>query len=234
MNLEKAKPILFNTEMVRAILKGRKTCTRRIIKKNKIDDILSSQARTGNADVSDEKSIKLLIDSPYNIGDILYVRESWKIEEYYDSESLIVYKANGHKEMEYESEGKVYSKLWKFADRTGRIGWIPSIHMPKEVARIFLKVTDVRVERLQDITVEQSTKEGCESSCVMCGNIKHGKCSGNSRKLNDCLIDQIYSPFKELWDSTVKKSDNDTYGWDANPWVWVIGFERVEEKHERY
>lgn len=85
-------------------------------------------------------------------------------------------------------------------------GWKPSIHMPKEAARIWLKVTDVRAERLQDIGIE-----GCEKEGVWCGN------NGD-----------IFA-FMKLWDSTIKKPDIDCYGWNANPWVWVIGFGRCEK-----
>ena len=77
--------------------------------------------------------------------------------------------------------------------------WHPSIHMPREAARIFLRVTDVRVERVQDIDDDGVVAEG----------------------LN------IGDPFDELWDSTIKPADRALYGWDANPWVWVIEFERI-------
>ena len=88
--------------------------------------------------------------------------------------------------------------------------WYPSIHMPKEAARIWLKVTDVRVERLQDITEIQAQAEGCNSGLLT------GPCNARGQ-------------FENLWNRTIKKSDIDTYGWKANPWVWVIEFERCEK-----
>ena len=96
-----------------------------------------------------------------------------------------------------------------------RIHWHPSIHMPKEAARIWLKVTDVRVERLQDITSEQICKEGVE---VEEPHVLNGE-------------EKRYA-FSSLWNSTIKKSDLDRYGWDASPWVWVIEFERCEKPAE--
>ena len=89
--------------------------------------------------------------------------------------------------------------------------WRPSIHMPKDAARIFLRVTDVRLGRLQEVGDEQAEKEGCF------GYRTEGKF--------------VVSPtlhFMETWDATIKKGDIDKYGWKANPWVWVIGFEVME------
>ena len=83
------KPILFNTEMVRAILDGRKTCTRRVVKKDKVDAVLSSPARMGNPDIPDDRFIKCLCTAPCEIGDILYVRETWA-PMYPDEASKIV------------------------------------------------------------------------------------------------------------------------------------------------
>lgn len=97
--------------------------------------------------------------------------------------------------------------------------WKPSIHMPKEAARIWLKVTDVRVERLQEITRLSVQKEGIE--------VDPKECAGKFD-----FITELFLLFQELWDSTIKKSDLDSYGWDANPYVWVIEFERCEKPKE--
>lgn len=109
----------------------------------------------------------------------------------------------------------------EYVDNQTKLIWRPSIHMPKEAARIFLRVTDVRVERLQDITVEQAIKEGTPDVWF---NFAH------KMKLIDTLkgIDLPNRNFIKIWNSTVKKSDLAQYGWDTNPWVWVIEFERVE------
>ncbi len=95
--------------------------------------------------------------------------------------------------------------------------WHPSIHMPKEAARIWLKVTDVRVERLQEITEDGAKAEGA--------NFKNGKNVGFEEKMNRTAIER----FTEIWNGTIKKSDLDRYGWNANPYVWVISFERCEK-----
>ncbi len=201
------KPILFNTEMVRAILDGRNTCTRRIIKAEKVDNVLNSPARKSNPDIPDAQFIKCLVDMKYEPGDILYVRETW-----YKSPSRYMYRANYSNTERFYTDGKEVS-----------IKWHPSIHMPKEAARIWLKVTDVRVERLQEITNDGCVAEGIyPSNCREC----------NAAFGCDTCIDEGYSEideFTEVWNSTIKKSDLDRYGWDASPWVWVIEFERCEK-----
>lgn len=191
------KPILFNTEMVRAILDGRKNCTRRI-NKDANDyvvpdmDFYDSDKRTYAVHnyADKEHTDKLSIAErtcPICPSDILYVRES-----YSELSFGYVYKADGEN-----------------IDHLGNvIKWHPSIHMPKEAARIWLKVTDVRVERLQDMTDDDAEAEGCfDYTSTALG-------------------------FPDVWDSTIKKSDLDRYGWDANPWVWVIEFERCEKPEE--
>ena len=207
------KPILFNTEMVRAILDGRKTCTRRLVKpqpKSKLcytfagsdsntwgypnrtaHEIWGEEFKLPN-DITEEELSKRW-NPPYHTDDILYVRETWK-------------KA---------PNGYYYYEDWQRNDIADVTKWKPSIHMPKEAARIWLKVTDVRVERLQEITSEQISREGVgvEYPHVLNGEEKR------------------YA-FSTLWNSTIKKSDIDRYGWDANPWVWVIEFERCEKPEE--
>lgn len=195
------KPILFNTEMVRAILDGRKTCTRRICKDtNECTvpdmDFFDPEKRTYAVHnyADKEHTDKLSIAErtcPICPGDILYVRES-----YSELSFGYVYKADGEN-----------------IDHLGNvIKWHPSIHMPKEAARIWLKVTDVRVEQLQDIDGKGCVKEGIEEEPL--------------KYVGDEFVKGM---FHDLWDSTIKKSDLDRYGWDANPWVWVIEFERCEK-----
>lgn len=186
------KPILFNTEMVRAILDGRKTCTRRIIKAEKVDNVLNSPARKSNPDIPDAQFIKCLVDMKYEPGDILYVRETWK-------------KA---------PNGYYYYENWQRDDIADVAKWKPSIHMPKEAARIWLRVTDVRVEQLQEMTGQDVLKEGLNSHV-------HPQAS-----YFDCNQREM---FEKLWNSTIKKPNIDRYGWDASPWVWVIEFERCEK-----
>lgn len=213
-----AKPILFNTDMVKAILGGKKTVTRRVVKflqgKNPkwtgyVKDGL--MLYNGNNEPCCKKA-------PYNPGDILYVRES-------------VFQGVGHSldiggetvsfltdDFEYYADGLHKKGHWKDKYERTWMQRIPSLHMPKEAARIFLKVTDVRVERLQEITDEDCEKEGLENFCK--------KCHALFSDCDTCLNDEgIKEDFKELWNSTIKKSDLHRYGWDANPWVWVIEFD---------
>lgn len=181
--LLKAKPILFNTDMVRAILDGRKTVTRRIVKNN--PEECTSKVVNGVCKLCDDKGgFYLPVDyvkvrSPYQVGDILYVRETWCKGSLNYGEEQYFYKAD---------------------NIIPCCQWHPSIHMPKEAARIFLRVTNVRVENLQDIDDDGVVAEGLE----------------------------IGVPFDELWDSTIKKSNLSKYGWNANPFVWVIEFERID------
>lgn len=196
------KPILFNTEMVRAILDGRKDATRRIVKGFIPDDAVWGytaftpkgyiSCRGTFADGYGEKFFKL----PCEPGDILYVRETWCKNPNYD---------------EY------YFKTRESGIAPYGLKWHPSIHMPKEAARIWLKVTDVRVERLQDMDWRDALDEGVNTQFP---RDKTGEYIFDENPIDD---------FIELWNSTIKKSDIDRYGWNASPWVWVIEFERCEK-----
>lgn len=225
------KPILFNTEMVRAILDGRKSCTRRICKDaNECTvpdmDYYDTDKRTyavhNYADGKHTDKLSIAERTcPICPGDILYVRETiWqKVRCYLD--------VNGETqgvfchEYRYVATDKEPETGWNFS-------WVkrPSIHMPKEAARIWLKVTDVRVERLQEITEEQACMEGTDPWDEACyeNNGWHPTLSDPDSGGDPNMIDG----FHKLWNSTIKKSDIDRYGWDANPWVWVIEFERCE------
>ena len=204
------KPILFNTEMVRAILDGRKTCTRRILKGAIPFD---EKAEYWNVLKKGEWSGPICVEyfmkqgSPYKPGDILYVRETFiQIAAH-----TFWYKADG--------------KSWMLKD----LRWKPSIHMPKEAARIWLKVTDVRVERLQSITVEGAIREGAEGE--KCHHTNAGA-FGCTDCMNTGWIEPPQVEFMQILDSTIKKSDLDRYGWNANPYVWAIEFERCEKPQE--
>ena len=197
--MSRVLPILFNTEMVRAILDGRKTVTRRLVKHD-VDAILNSPYHKEHPEVEDKQIISKLCMSPYQPGDILYVRETWG--EGYEEGTYI-----------YRADDKL-AGLPTFKE-SSKLIYHPSIHMPKEAARIWIKVTDVRVELLQEITSEQIGREGVE---VEYPHVLNGE-------------EKRYA-FSTLWNSTVKKSDLDRYGWNANPWVWVIEFERCEKPEE--
>ena len=221
------KPILFNTEMVRAILDGRKSCTRRICKDaNEYTvpdmDFYNADRRTYAVhNFADKEQMEQLSTvertCPICPGDILYVRETWGISNLDDERKMayIVYRAS--EEQENEGCREVHLPDEKFEKMYESMAesepeWHPSIHMPKEAARIWLKVTDVRVERLQDITADSIRNEGLSSLAVHCGD-----------------MEIALKEWENLWNSTIKKSDIDSYGWGANPWVWVIEFERCEK-----
>lgn len=195
------KPIIFNTEMVTAILDGRKNCTRRVIK---LDLGLADTDKNDSSylkipdEYGDYHDVKDLCR--YRAGDILYIRETWQqgykgnVDEKGNAKLEYLYKANGDDISVEFSNGK----------------WKPSIHMSKEAARIFLRVINVRAERLQDITEIQAAKEGFSSDF-------------------DMETDTFYPDgyfFVKTWDNIYKGKG---YGWDANPWVWVIEFQRVHK-----
>ena len=112
---------------------------------------------------------------------------------------------------------------------SGDAKWHPSIHMPKEAARIWLRVTDVRIERLQSITVEGAIREGAEGE--KCHHTNAGA-FGCTDCMNTGWIEPPQVEFMQIWNSTIKKSDLDRYGWDASPWVWVIEFVKIEKPEE--
>lgn len=216
------KPILFNTEMVRAILDGRKTCTRRVIKPQPQSGLCYTYAG-GHKDcigkwtypnreahklwgeeyklpenIKDEELSKRW-NPPYHTDDILYVRETWS--EGYEDGTYI-----------YRADDKL-ADLPTFKE-SSKLIYHPSIHMPKEAARIWLKVTDVRVERLQEISAESALAEGADKYIHTNGGLDEN---------------MTITSFIGIWNSTIKKSDIDRYGWDANPYVWIIEFERCEK-----
>ena len=214
--MNSGKPILFNDEMVRSILSGDKTCARRVVKpqpKSKLcytfagggcgtwgypssssHEIWGEEYRLPD-DITKDDLAKRWIP-PYHADDILYVRETW-----FKDVDRYMYRANYSDREKFYRDGKEIEMKWK-----------PSIHMPKEAARIWLKVTDVRVERLQNIDIDGIRNEGLSSMAVHSGDTEIA--------LKELAI---------LWNSTIKKSDIETYGWDANPYVWVIDFERCEK-----
>ena len=172
------KPILFNIEMVRAIMEGRKTVTRRVVKPQPpATSVVRKRGCAWDWSFWEDCNMGHVMKLPYHPGDILWVRETWAKNPFGDGYI-------------YPTEVPGAGQKWK-----------PSIHMPREAARIFLLVTCIRVERLQDCGNMQAKDEGC----VSC------------------------SQFARVWDSTIKPADLHLYGWEANPWVWVIEFERISK-----
>ena len=223
--MSRVLPILFNTEMVRAILDGLKTCTRRICKDaNEYTvpdmDFYNADSRTYAVhNFADKEHMEQLSTAertcPICPGDILYVRETWERFECWNCEGDE--SGNCPKEPKKSVLDKTCGcYMYRATDEiNGDAKWHPSIHMPKEAARIWLKVTDVRVERLQNITADGIRNEGLSSAAVHCGD-----------------VEIALKEWENLWNSTIKKSDIDRYGWGANPWVWVIEFERCKKPEE--
>lgn len=215
----KEKPIIFSIEMVRAILEGRKTQTRRVIK-------INGQAITHpeeSIELHEEGAIYYSLNSmsgyykpPYQIGNTLWVRETWRLSL---AGGFYVYKADPGR----EARNKELCKI----DPT--LKWHSPRYMPREVARIFLKVTNVRVERLQDITEEDAIREGVHPWGL----------ETQQRRDKWCRYTQITDPgritgtfrgeFAAFWDSLNAKRG---YSWETNPWVWVIEFKSIESKRK--
>jgi hypothetical protein len=234
------KPILFNTEMVRAILDGRKSCTRRLVKPQ--PDEKHTYPLGFVTDSTEKKEVGCFgfgIDEyggsiqyakpPYQPGDILYVRETWERFECWNCEGDE--RGNCPKEPQKSVLDKTCGcYMYRATDEiSGDAKWHPSIHMPKEAARIWLRVTDVRIERLQSITVEGAIREGAEGE--KCHHTNAGA-FGCTDCMNTGWIEPPQVEFMQIWNSTIKKSDLDRYGWDASPWVWVIEFVKIEKPEE--
>ncbi len=203
------KPILFNTEMVRAILDNRKTVTRRPIKPQPLTnyyELYLKDLQNGIAKLGWRNSDGVCFrKAPYQPGDVLYVRETWQRIGAIDEEKAQIIEETEQYIYAADDDSYLYGDIFVMPDGTlkDHIPWRSSIHMPKEAARIFLRVTDVRVERLQDI--------------------------GYDDLETDSGFFATTEQFASLWDKVIKKSDLDKYGWEANPWVWVIEFERCEK-----
>lgn len=202
------KPILFQTDMVKAILESRKTQTRRIVKPQPAGahTVLDCEDNIwyfmcGHIDKHALTDWTEAVICPHRVGDILWVRETWLPTEY----------------------GYVYKNAENAC--AGNPKWRPSIHMPKEAARIFLEVTEVRVERVNDITEEDAIKEGIARHGVGNGECYAGGCYNGDFNKSCGVCDVPKREFSKLWDSINLKRG---YGWETNPWVWVIEFERTE------
>ncbi len=198
----KEHPILFNGPMVRALLDGRKTQTRRVMKPQPtVDAVRKADGTYFDGDCMDKVITKPLA-CPYPIGSPLWVRETW--QEYVDGNfgdpvERVAYRAS--------------EETWPLAARLGEDWrWASSIHMPRWASRITLEVTDVRVQRVQEISTEDAIAEGCT-----------GDYGG------EYAVDGMSGPqvrFMDVWDSAYAKRG---YGWGVNPWVWAVTFKRLEE-----
>ncbi len=209
----KERPIIFNTEMVKAILGGRKTMTRRVVSVDRVDGhpqlnnlkiMTLKNGKQGWLNSQDDHENHINKFSPFGlVGDRLYVRETWQLHSRATDLATVVYAA---------SEQNSWSEMHRLipADLTLSItpkpfqeGWRSSIHMPRIASRITLEITDIRIERLNDISEEDAKAEGVQPI-----DFGYGDCYALG--------------FNKLWD--------EIYGdesWSANPWVWVVEFKRV-------
>ncbi|HNP68197.1 MAG TPA: hypothetical protein PKH16_09855 [Aequorivita sp.] len=234
----KIKPILFSTPMVQAILDGRKKQTRRILKASDNLSFVTIQTyrRIWDSKVEanpnpvrtlalfkNADAIPLTFKSKYQKGDILWVRETFiKIfvdNEFEGSREEFAYKASfDEAEKKYgmikNPAGKRFIDSWK---------WKPSIFMPKEACRIFLEVTDVRVERLQDISNEDALKEGISNHYLLKSN-GYTHYTRPDKFIPIGSEDAERTSFFSLW-----MSINGADSLDKNPWVWVYEFKQVEK-----
>jgi hypothetical protein len=222
----KMKPILFNTEMVQAILDGRKTVTRRLVKEKIIKGFDYKCDGTPWYYINEKEECWEVEDvGPYQVGDIIYVRETFADTWTPGDDTGYVYKADGQPNS---------FPYWGNASTCKDEVWRPSLHMPKEAARMFLKVTNVRVEKLQDISCTQAEMEGVSSTVYWTPKEMDNK-PFEEKWWDDYHFWTHYPQiaFSRLWDSTLSKSDIVKYSWEANPWVWVIEFEPIskEEAH---
>ena len=241
------KPIIMSTEDVRSLLDGRKTMARKAIKfpgdylVHRYDGPEDNGMHlfawghvlpTLHVQVMGEKQMDGVtfcdgyyeVKAPCQPGDVLWVRETWRMQNYgYDPETG-------------EYEGREYQYRANFTDEEnacyGRRGgcapckWRPSIFMPREAARIFLKVTDVRVERVQEITAADAVREGVARGWGL-NNVEclAGGCYNGDFDQSCALCDVPVEGFRQLWNGINAKRG---FSWSNNPFVWVIEFERSE------
>ena len=222
----KERPILFSAPMVRAILEGRKTQTRRVVKPQPVIDRASGSVVVENRTVgmrsylyswpigAEPNDMFINERCPYGVpGDRLWVKETWRPFWHPELYCSVQYAADSsYRKPDFSDEDRGH----RFADLCDRSGdnaepWHPSIHMWRELSRLTLEVVSVRVERLQDINEEGAKAEGAEQLHV--GEIQ----SGSYR-----------DGFQDLWESI-----NGAESWDVNPWVWVVEFRRVPQSVAR-
>ena len=220
----KERPILFSGEMVRAILDGRKTQTRRVINPQPIADGLYYEYKDIPWLKTGDPFPFIGHLCPYGTtNDLLWVRETWRAVELDNGNDGILYKADNHFKSIENSQAA--ADLWcdAYADRKYGNKWRPSIFMPRWASRILLDVTDVQVERIQEISDGDAIKEGIQDVCH-CGDYVegHGYHSGHGAV---SMPGWATENFSSLWDSINAERG---HSWESNPWVWVASFKVVK------
>ncbi|WP_234245231.1 hypothetical protein [Klebsiella pneumoniae] len=217
----KERGMIFNGEMVRALLSGRKTQTRRIIKdctvgRDQISKFIQIEKKFIGCYPEDVPEL-IRECCPYGIpGDRIWVREAFRVHSRATDVATLVYKASERNSWTEQTHRVPVAVCNKPATPEK---WTPSLHMPRWASRILLEITDVRVERLNAISEEDAEAEGIDMEALY-----------DSQDCYDCIADHnmtgrptVTGAFKYLWESIYGKES-----WKANPWVWVIKFKRVE------
>lgn len=215
------KGLIFNSEMVRAILDGRKTQTRRPIKWKQTRFTEIGEREDGSKwpwSEDAEHACDFWHPCPFGaVGDRIWVRETWSSDfaNYYPNDR-VWYAADNNRQLDIDMVDGVRGIYSPESDVHVPFRWHPSIHMPRWASRILLEITDVRVERLNAISEEDARAEGIiDGGCLNCGEPEPCGCANPEPDATDA--------FAYLWQS-IYGQDN----WNANPWVWVIEFKRVE------
>ncbi|MFW1970442.1 hypothetical protein [Acinetobacter bereziniae] len=221
------RPILFNTPMVQAILEGRKTQTRRLVKNRlTIEQAEFENGNRPNVTLS-EPSLQHYIDNdcPYGqVGDLLWVRETFM-------------DLSGTGVEHRDSEGKLQRYAYatdclsgSYSDELRKdfgLKWTPSIHMPRSASRILLEITEVRIERLNDISRADSVREGIKTFMVDCSRDGLKTAFKDYSSVNNAISrNNPVDSFRTLWESI-----NGADSWAVNPWVWVVEF-KVKEPQQ--
>jgi hypothetical protein len=211
------KPIPFSTQMVQAILDGRKTQTRRVIKPNEMSFTVTGKNRSRILSV-DGVGVYL---APYKPGDVLWVREAWRYVSFMFDFSAGVWTA----QIQYKADDKVGNRIVCCKGEDSLIGWQSPVTMPRSAARLFLLVTDVWAERVQDISTADAFAEG--ALAVYCDCVREGR---RIYGCGDCMNTGFQEPpqvdFMLEWNKRYAKRG---HGWDKNDWVFAHTFERIEK-----
>ncbi|HED9570188.1 TPA: hypothetical protein R6Q18_000249 [Klebsiella pneumoniae] len=227
----KERGMIFNGEMVRAILDGRKTQTRRIMKlqpkpsksrpgdfwfsSKKLESMVHvSDLAPGNSPIADYHLFIQEHCCPFGaVGDRIWVREAFRVHSRATDVATLVYKASERNSWTEQTHRVPVAVCNKPATPEK---WTPSLHMPRWASRILLEITDVRVERLNAISEEDARAEGIiDGGCLNCGEPEPCGCANPEPDATDA--------FAYLWQSIYGQEN-----WNADPWVWVIEFKRVE------
>lgn len=215
------KGLIFNSEMVRAILDGRKTQTRRPIKWKQTRFTEIGEREDGSKwpwSEDAERACDFWHPCPFGaVGDRIWVRETWSSDfaNYYPNDR-VWYAADNNRQLDIDMVDGVRGIYSPESDVHVPFRWHPSIHMPRWASRILLEITDVRVERLNAISEEDARAEGIiDGGCLNCGEPEPCGCANPDPDATDA--------FAYLWQSTYGQEN-----WNANPWVWVISFKRIE------